>query len=155
MANDQEADLAAVGIYAVMAHDPSDAIDLINECTSLRTLETLHTMLSTRGRPNADQGLNDLFAGPTKRRLDALRPTLGQVMARAQRIPEIGDHEIVVGPDGLAHLLVVTFVDNAVMGAGLAASLGFMCPCGIFMPSTQTDKLVIEPFVTCMRCLTA
>jgi hypothetical protein len=63
----------ALGIYAVMARDPSDALDMINECRNVDVLETLYAMLTLKGRPNTDHELNDLMAGPTKRRLDALR----------------------------------------------------------------------------------
>jgi hypothetical protein len=75
MPTDKEADLDAVGIYAVMSRDWSDALEMINKCDNVRTLETLHTMLTTKGRPNTDQELNDLMAGPVKRRLDALKGT--------------------------------------------------------------------------------
>jgi hypothetical protein len=70
---DTEADKHAVAIYAVMARDASDALDMIIECESVRTLETLHAMLTRRGGPNTDNELNEIMAGPTKRRLDALK----------------------------------------------------------------------------------
>lgn len=75
MPTEREEDLAAVGIYGVMAHDPSDAIDMINECESVRTLELLHGMLTTPGSAKTDHELNALMAGPVKRRLDALKGT--------------------------------------------------------------------------------
>lgn len=69
---DQEDDRAAVGIYAVMARDPSDASDMINECTSARTLDTLLKMLKGEGSVNTDRELNALFVAPVERRLQSL-----------------------------------------------------------------------------------
>ena len=51
----------------------TDAIDMINECKDVAVLETLHAMLVLKGNPNTDHELNDLMAGPTKRRLDLLK----------------------------------------------------------------------------------
>ncbi len=73
MPTDEEADRDAIGIYAVMARDASDALDMILECDNVRTLETLHAMLTTPGSVNTDKELNALMAGPTKRRLDQLK----------------------------------------------------------------------------------
>jgi ACT domain-containing protein len=70
-AKDQESDRVAVGIYAVMAFDVSDAIDMINECAATRTLDTLLKMLGGKGE-HTDRELNALFVGPVKRRLEAL-----------------------------------------------------------------------------------
>lgn len=70
---DAEADQHAIVIYAMMSRDPSDALDMINECVSVRCIEALHAMLTTRGGPNTDHELNALMTGPTKRRLDALK----------------------------------------------------------------------------------
>ena len=70
---DDAAGREAIGIYAVMARDPVDAIDMINECKDVAVLETLHAMLVLKGNPNTDHELNDLMAGPTKRRLDLLK----------------------------------------------------------------------------------
>lgn len=71
-----EAGREAIGIYAVMARDVSDALDMILECNDIEVLELLHAMLVTKGRPNTDHELNALMAGPTKRRLDKLKGTV-------------------------------------------------------------------------------
>jgi hypothetical protein len=80
--------------------------------------------------------------------------TLGEVLARARKIPKRGDHEIVLGPDGLAHILIITYIENAKLGVGLAASLGFMCPCMAFKEGTDVDALEVAPIMTCLDCLT-
>lgn len=66
-------DRHAVAIYAVMERDPSDALDMINECVSVRTIELLYAMLTTKGGAKTDHALNELMTGPVKRRLDALK----------------------------------------------------------------------------------
>jgi hypothetical protein len=71
--NVPDADREAIGIYAVMARDPMDALDMINECKDVQVLETLHAMLVLKGNPNTDEELNDIMEGPTKRRLDKLK----------------------------------------------------------------------------------
>ncbi len=71
---DESADADAIGIYVVMSRDPEYAIDLINDCTSTRTLETLYAMLTERrDRPHTDHELNDIMTGPTKRRLEMIK----------------------------------------------------------------------------------
>ncbi len=81
--------------------------------------------------------------------------TLGEALARARKMPEIGDHEIVVGPDGMAHLLIITSIEHATPGPSLAASLGFMCPCMVFPEGTDAPSLVIASHVTCLKCVSA
>lgn len=66
-----ESDSNAVGIYAVMARDPIDALDLITACTDVRTIRTLHGMVSNE-RPGTDNDLNRWFVGPVSRRLAEL-----------------------------------------------------------------------------------
>lgn len=73
MPTDEEADRDAVGIYAVMSRDASDALDMILECENIRTLETLYAMLTTKGTASTDEELNGLMAGPVKRRLDQVK----------------------------------------------------------------------------------
>lgn len=73
MPTDEEADRDAIGIYAVMARDASDALDMVLECDSVRTLETLHAMLVAPGTEKTDKELNALMAGPVKRRLDQVK----------------------------------------------------------------------------------
>ena len=69
----ESASREALGIYVVMSRDPSDAMDMINECKDVEVIEMLYAMLVTKGNPNTDHELNDLMAGPTKRRLDELK----------------------------------------------------------------------------------
>lgn len=68
MLTPEEADLRAVGIYAVMQRDPSDAIDMISECDNARTLDTLYKMLMSEGTERTDRDLNALFVSPVARR---------------------------------------------------------------------------------------
>jgi hypothetical protein len=63
----------AVAIYAVMARDPTDALDMISECASARVLDTLLRMLKGEGGPSTDRKLNAIFVGPVERRLAALK----------------------------------------------------------------------------------
>lgn len=82
---DRAADRAAVGIYAVMARDPSDAIEMIHECDSARTLDTLLGMLKGEGGASTDRELNALFVGPVERRRQALGlPQSGNTAGRGE-----------------------------------------------------------------------
>lgn len=74
--------------------------------------------------------------------------TLGEVLARARTPPQLGDHEIVQGPDGLAHLLIVTRNENK----DYRASLEFMCHCGA-LKGSQVNDLEVAPEITCMQCI--
>lgn len=80
--------------------------------------------------------------------------TLGEVLARARVLPSVGDFEIVNDANGVAHVLYITFVDNAKLGPGLAGTLGFMCPCSVFTMGTAPESLEIAPVVTCLTCVT-
>lgn len=64
----------AVGIYAVMARDPVDTIDMIAECTDRRCLEVLLEMLLQQGRESTDGGLNAMFVDPVRRRIGEVKP---------------------------------------------------------------------------------
>lgn len=70
---DDEADRQAVGLYAVMGRDPTDALEMINECSDVRILDTLHKMLTTEGSAQTDKQLNRIMAGPVERRLARVR----------------------------------------------------------------------------------
>lgn len=71
---DHEADLHAVTIYGSASRDVGDVLDMINECTDLRTLETLVAMLSPKPhREETDHKLNVLLLGPAQRRLALVR----------------------------------------------------------------------------------
>lgn len=157
MPTDQESDLAAVGIYAVMARDVSDALDMLNECNDVRTLETLHTMLTTKGRPNTDQELNDLMAGPTKRRLDAVRGTrmtLEEALKRAKSIPAVGDYEFCrkIGGDGMFHMFIVSHVAKMPDGK---PEVVYMPRCGDVPMSRLADFEVArsDESCTCLPCM--
>lgn len=67
--SDAAADRDALGIYVVMAHDVSDAIDMINDCKCARTLATLLEMLTGAGSERTDRELNRLMVGPVERRI--------------------------------------------------------------------------------------
>jgi len=79
--------------------------------------------------------------------------TLGEVLARATKVPEVGDHEIVLDEAGVAHMLIISYVDNAKLGPQLAGTLGFMCPCMAFKEGTVPDTLEVAPVVTCIDCV--
>lgn len=78
--------------------------------------------------------------------------TLGQVLARATNVPKVGDHEVVVGPDGLGHILWISSVENAEIGPTLSATLGFIVACGGLLGVTDPSRLEVAPSVTCMAC---
>lgn len=70
---DRQADRVALAIYACMSHDVCDALEMIAECTSVRTMDTLRKMLVHKGTEKTDVELNKIMLGPVMRRLDALR----------------------------------------------------------------------------------
>ncbi len=72
----QESDRCAVGIYAVMGRDPTDALEMINECSDVRVLDTLHKMLTNEGSAKTDKELNAIMAGPVARRLAKVKETI-------------------------------------------------------------------------------
>lgn len=63
--------IEAVGIYAVMARDLVDAIDMINECEDPSTLRLLLDILTAPPTPKTDVKLNALFVPIVERRLAA------------------------------------------------------------------------------------
>lgn len=65
------------------------------------------------------------------------------------RTPEIGDHEIVEGPDGLAHMLIISHIDLKKQ----PPEFGFICPCMVFPNNTDTRTLEVKPVVTCIDCM--
>jgi hypothetical protein len=62
----------ALAIYVVAARDWSDALEMILECNEIGILDFLHKMLTHKGTEKTDVELNELLAGPVKRRLDKL-----------------------------------------------------------------------------------
>ena len=78
---DVTADREALAIYVVMAYDIIDALDMVIECTVIRTLEILLTMLELPGDVNTDRVLNGLLVEPVIRRLDVLRAAVPAVPA--------------------------------------------------------------------------
>lgn len=75
--------------------------------------------------------------------------TLGEALRRSKTPPGIGDHEIVLDEEGVAHLLYITFVDP-----NNPWSFGFMCPCMKFKGGLDPKDLVVAPIVTCLECVT-
>jgi hypothetical protein len=68
-----ESEGVAIGIYAVMARDPLDALDLIAECGDRDALGVLGEMIArAHERPGTDNELNSLFREPVARRLAEL-----------------------------------------------------------------------------------
>lgn len=62
----------ALSIYAIMARDVGDALDMIQECADCTALSLLLGMLTVTGNPNTDHTLNVLFVQPVRQRLDQL-----------------------------------------------------------------------------------
>ncbi len=67
-----ESEHAALAIYAVMARDVSDALDLILECSDRSALEILLAMLRHPGGAGTDRTLNALLVDPVERRVRQL-----------------------------------------------------------------------------------
>jgi hypothetical protein len=66
----QEEEQRAIGLYAVLARDASDFIDMLEESeTTDLTLQWLHAMLTTPN-PKSDVELNKIGACFTKRELE-------------------------------------------------------------------------------------
>lgn len=63
----------ALAIYVAASRDWSDALEMIDECESEKTMELLVAMLEKKGKSTTDEELNDLLVGPARRRLAALR----------------------------------------------------------------------------------
>jgi hypothetical protein len=66
-----ESGRTAITIYAVMARDPIDALDMINECVDLAAIRLLNEMVNNE-RPGTDNDLNRWFRSPVKNRLNEL-----------------------------------------------------------------------------------
>lgn len=62
----------ALAIYVVMARDPGDALEMIQECGDREALSLLQGMLTVTGNPDTDHGLNNIFVRPVSQRLDQL-----------------------------------------------------------------------------------
>jgi len=78
---------------------------------------------------------------------------LNEVLAQARTLPKVGDHEIVIGPDGLGHMLVITAVYNVEWNVAQGvAYLNFMCPCRA-INSGDPGSLEVAPSITCLTCI--
>jgi len=75
--------------------------------------------------------------------------TLGEVLARARTVPKIGDHEIVIGPDGLGHMVVVTHDENK----DYRVPLEFMGVCPALRGTKRLEDLEVSPSITCLACM--
>lgn len=79
--------------------------------------------------------------------------TLTEALNRLKTAPKVGDHEIVVGPDGLGHMLVITAVHDTERGTVHGVpNLNFMCPCGA-VNNGDPGALEIAPSITCFQCI--
>jgi hypothetical protein len=68
-----ESSRAAIGLYAVLARDACDFIDMVNETEDEEALKTLYLMLSFKDNPNVskdDLDLNEIGASILGRVLD-------------------------------------------------------------------------------------
>jgi hypothetical protein len=76
-----ESERTAIGIYAVMARDPLDALDMIAECEDGGALDALEKMISRdHERPGTDNELNALFRNPVAERIAALKTPAGDTL---------------------------------------------------------------------------
>jgi hypothetical protein len=76
--------------------------------------------------------------------------TLGETLKRLRTPPKKGDHEIVVGPDGLAHMIVITHVDIVVHDT---MNFNFMCPCKALEGIGDPTGLEVASTVSCLQCI--
>ena len=67
------ADTRAVMIYGMMERDPTDALEMINECEDVEMLDLLLKMLTHEGSARTDKALNEIFVGPVTSRLERVR----------------------------------------------------------------------------------
>jgi hypothetical protein len=74
---------------------------------------------------------------------------LGEALARANMIPEIGDHVVVYDDDKVAHVLYVSHIDPKDV-----RKLGFICPCMKFKGGLDANTLEVAPHITCLECAT-
>ena len=65
------------------------------------------------------------------------------------KVPAVGDHEIVEGPDGLAHMLIISHIDIDKH----PPEFGFICPCMVFPNNTDTRALEVKAVMTCLDCM--
>jgi hypothetical protein len=81
--------------------------------------------------------------------------TLDEVIARSKTPPKKGDHEVVMGPDGLGHLVVLVNVkvydENG--GGWKPPSFSFMGRCEALNSNGDVGALEIAPTITCMQCM--
>ena len=76
--------------------------------------------------------------------------TLGEVLARSRVPPKVGDHEIVTGPDGMSHIIVITHVDTD--SERPKTHYNFDSPCRALKVGDPSD-LEVAPSITCMQCM--
>ena len=81
--------------------------------------------------------------------------TLDEVIARSKTQPKKGDHEVVMGPDGLGHLVVIvsTTVYGERDGDWKPPKFTFMGRCEALNKHGDVGMLEIAPTITCMQCL--
>ena len=80
--------------------------------------------------------------------------TLDEVIARSKTQPKTGDHEVVMGPDGLGHLVVIvsTTVYGERDGDWKPPKFAFMARCDA-LQGCDVGALEIAPDITCLQCL--
>ena len=80
--------------------------------------------------------------------------TLDEVVKRLRMPPKKGAHEIVVGPDGLNHLVIITDVHDLADPKGVIREYGFMSWCGA-MNNCTSDQLEVvkDASITCIKCM--
>lgn len=72
--------------------------------------------------------------------------TLGDVLKRTRTPPEKGAHEIVLGPDGLGHLLILVHVGDD------PHELSFMCQCPA-LNGLKVNDLEVAKDISCLMCI--
>ena len=72
--------------------------------------------------------------------------TLGDVLCRTRVLPEKGAHEIVLGPDGLGHLLILVHVGDD------PPELLFICQCSA-LNGLKVTALEVAKDISCMQCI--
>jgi len=79
---------AALRIYAVMARDWSDALDMVTACQDRGALNVLLKMLTLPGSGATDGKLNALFVEPVRRRIEKLQTCVEPPADRTGCVPE-------------------------------------------------------------------
>jgi len=77
--------------------------------------------------------------------------TLGNVIARRFQLgkpTQVGDHEIVEGPDGMGHLVIITNIEYE----ETRAKYDLMSYCGTIAQGNVANCAIAET-VTCMKCM--